>query len=92
MRINSIPPQNLYCQYIYVKDKAADPPKYTSGTDKVELTKEAKSFSAALKAVKESIDTQNLSETKKIEKIKQQITDGTYNVSGYKVAEKMLDD
>ncbi|MHB1313899.1 MAG: flagellar biosynthesis anti-sigma factor FlgM [Christensenellales bacterium] len=90
MRINSIPPKDLYCQYIYMRDKAVPQTKNTTEPDKVELSTEAKSFSAALKAAKESIEKQSAFEANRVEEIKQQIADHTYSVPGHKVAQKML--
>lgn len=90
MRINSIPPKELYYQYVHVKEKAAPVASQNLTSDKVELTSNAKTFSAALKAAKDSMDVRTPSETNRIEEIRQQIKSGTYSVPGYKIAEKML--
>jgi|LSQX01.3.fsa_nt_gb flagellar biosynthesis anti-sigma factor FlgM len=86
MRINSIPPTELYTRYIYVKDKA-DAKKVEQGTDSVVLTDKARVFSAALKEAKQALNTPN---TEKVERIKRQLQSGTYDVPGEKVAEKLL--
>lgn len=86
MRINSIPPAELYTRYIYVKDKAAAK-KADQGADSVVLTDKAKIFSAALKEAKQALNTPD---TEKVERIKRQIQSGTYSVPGEKVAEKLL--
>ena len=90
MRINSIPPKELYYQYVYVKDKVSAPVQQNQIIDKVELTNDAKTFSAAFKTAKDSLETRSAADTKRIEDIKQQIKDNTYSVAGYKVAEKLL--
>lgn len=90
MRINSIPPKELYYQYVHVKDKGAPVVSQNLTADKVELTSDAKMFSAALKAAKDTIDVRSPEQSNRIEEIRQQINNGTYSVSGYKVAEKIL--
>ena len=90
MRINSIPPKEIFYQYVHVKDKVTAPAQQNTSTDKVELTNDAKTFSTVFKAAKDSLETRSASDTKRIEEIAQQIKDKTYNVPGYKVAEKML--
>lgn len=90
VRINSIPPKELYYQYVHVKEKAAPVVSQNLTSDKVELTSDAKTFSVALKAAKDSIDVRTPVETNRIEQIRQQIKNGTYSVPGFKVAEKML--
>ena len=89
MRINSIPPKELLNKYIHVREKStANTP--ASSVDKTELTSEAKTFSTALKAAKEAIETRTPEELKRIEEVKKQLADGTYSVPGEKVAEKIL--
>jgi anti-sigma28 factor (negative regulator of flagellin synthesis) len=89
MRINSIPRKELYYQYVYVKDKTA-PLQYGHSMDRVELTGEAKTFSATMKAVREAMEMEDAAKTGKIERIKQQIENNEYSVPGQLVAEKML--
>ncbi len=89
MRIDSIPPKELLNQYIHVRERAPmDEPVYS--TDKAELTSEAKTFSAALKAAKDAIEVRSPEEQKHIDEVAQQIARGTYSVPGEKVAEKIL--
>ncbi|MEL7608382.1 MAG: flagellar biosynthesis anti-sigma factor FlgM [Bacillota bacterium] len=90
MRINSIPSKDLYYQYVYMSGKTTTPISYASKTDKVELTDQAKTFSATLKAAKEMIGTRDASEQSRIESIRRQINAGTYSIPGDKVAEKIL--
>jgi anti-sigma28 factor (negative regulator of flagellin synthesis) len=89
MRIDSIPPKELLSQYIHVREKVAVESPAPS-IDKAELTSEAKTFSAALKAAKEAIETRTPEEQGRVEKVAQQIADGTYSVPGEKVAQKMF--
>ncbi len=90
MRINSIPPKELLNRYIHVRgNTTADAP--ATPTDQTELTSEAKTFSAALKAAKEAIETRTPEQLKHIEEVKQQVADGTYSVPGNKVAEKIFE-
>ena len=89
MKINSIPPKELINQYIHVREKAVTESQ-ESGTDKTELTSEAKTFSAALKAAKETMDVRTSEEMKHINKVAKQVETNTYSVSGDKVAEKIL--
>ena len=90
MRINSIPPKELLYQYVYVKDKPISPVQPPAVTDKVELTDEAKTFSAALRAARDAMDVRSPAETNRIETVRQQIKDQTYSVPGSLVAGKML--
>lgn len=89
MRINSIPPKELLTQYMHVREKmAVDKP--ASGVDKTELTSDAKTFSTALKMVKESLSARTAEETARINQVAAQIRNNTYSVPGYKVAERIL--
>lgn len=89
MRINSISPKELLNQYNRVRGKVvADPP--ASSTDQAELTTEAKTFSAALKAAREAIETRTPEELSRIDEVAKQIADGTYSVPGDKVAQKIF--
>jgi anti-sigma28 factor (negative regulator of flagellin synthesis) len=90
MRINSIPPKELYYQYVAVKDKVTPTVQQNQNVDRVELTSDAKTFSAAFKTAKDSLETRSASDLKRIEDITQQIRNNTYSVPGYKVAEKIL--
>ena len=89
MRINSIPPIEVLTQYVHVREKmAVDRP--ASGVDKTELTDGAKTFSTAMKLVKESLAARTPEETARINQIAVQVRNNTYFVPGYKVAEKIL--
>ena len=89
MRINSIPPKELYYQYVHVREKPTQMQPYATA-DKVELTSEAKTFSTAFKAAREAMETRSPAQANRIESIKQQIQNNTYSVPGVKVAEKMM--
>lgn len=89
MRINSVPPKELYTKYIHVKKQVAAP-KPQSKTDKAELTTDAKTFSTALSAAKEVIKSRAPHELERISRVKAEIENNTYNVSGREVAKKIL--
>ena len=89
MRIDSIPPKELLNQYIHIRGSATvENP--VSSTDQAELTTEAKTFSAALKAAKEAIGKRTPEEQSRIDEVAKQIADGTYSVPGDEVAQKIL--
>ncbi len=90
MRINSIPPKEIYSRYVCARELQPMVMQQSFGTDKVELSDTAKTFSSALKAAKESFASADVSRNEKIEAIKKQISENTYFVPAYKVAEKML--
>ena len=56
------------------------------GNDKVEFSENAKIFSSALKAAKDVPDVR----MERVEAIRRQIVEGTYNVDSRKIAEKMI--
>lgn len=90
MRINSIPPKDLYLQYVNsARDISPIAPRPSLGVDKVELTDGAKTFSAVLRAAKAGIGDEAVSASK-VEGVKRRIESNTYNIPGYAVAEKML--
>lgn len=89
MRINSVPPKELYTKYIHVKKKVT-PQHSQSKTDKAELTTDAKTFSTALNAAKEAIKVRTPQELERINRVKAEIENNTYNVSGREVAKKIL--
>lgn len=89
MRINSIPPKELLNSYARVREKV-DVEKPAPFAEKAELTSEAKTFTAALKAAKEAVETEPANNQRRIEELSQKIADGTYCVSGEDVARKML--
>ncbi len=89
MRIDSIPPKELLNRYIHVREKIASEPPVSS-TDAAELTTEAKTFSAALKAAREATETRTPEELSRIEEIAKKVADGTYSVPGEKVAAKIF--
>lgn len=89
MRINSIPPRDLYYQYVHVQTNQPTMARPTQGADKVELTGEAKSFTAALKAAKESLRAQEPSAAR-IDSLQAQVQSGAYEISGYDVAGRIL--
>lgn len=90
MRIDSIPPKELLNRYVHVREMDFEESPVAS-TDEAELTSEAKTFSAALKAARETVETQTPERARRMEEIAKQLADGTYYVPGEKVAEKILE-
>lgn len=89
MRINSIPPIELINKYIHVMEKTPVA-KSNPAVDKAELTSEARTFSAAIKAAKETMEVRTPQELERINSVAQQVKNNTYSVQGNKVAEKIL--
>lgn len=89
VRINSIPPKELLLQYVHVREKltAETPP---SGVDRTELTEKAKTFSLALKTVRESLETRTPEEIARLNQIAAQVKSGAYFVPGFRVAGKIM--
>lgn len=90
MRINSIPPKEIYSRYVCSREQMTPISAPSMGTDKVELSQTAKTFSSALKAAKETFAQTDVSRSERIAAIKQQIENNTYSVPAIKVAEKIL--
>jgi anti-sigma28 factor (negative regulator of flagellin synthesis) len=89
MRIDSIPPKELLNRYVHVRETVATESP-VSGTDEAQLTSEAKTFSAALKAAKDAIETRSPEEIEHIQEVERQINEGTYSVPGRDIAAKIL--
>ncbi len=88
MRINSVSPSELLKEYVVRAKKTTEQQPYIS--DKTELTEGAKTFSTALKAAQDLMDTRSAEQVSRFNEISEQIKNGTYSVSGSKVAEKIL--
>ncbi|MGI6151269.1 MAG: flagellar biosynthesis anti-sigma factor FlgM [Christensenellales bacterium] len=89
MRINSIPPKDLINSSMRVRERLiVDKPATLA--ERAELTSEAKTFTAALRAAKEAIEMEPVKNQNRVEEITKKIADGTYRVSGEDVARKML--
>ena len=89
MKINSISQQihiGKYTRNIRMQDVQ----EITQGKDKVELSDSAVSFAAAMKNAGATNITRSISELNEMQEIKQQIKDGTFDVSGKDIADKML--
>lgn len=85
MQINKIhKASEIYAASSVKKVSAKDP--QVSKKDKLSISDTAKYFQLAFKAAKNSPDIR----IEKVEKIKEQIESGTYNVSAEEVAKKML--
>ncbi|MCK5129296.1 MAG: flagellar biosynthesis anti-sigma factor FlgM [Clostridiales bacterium] len=92
MKINRIPSSKLINQYIHVREKTQEALKKDQGSDKVELTKDSKTFSAALSKVKKSMTTRAPSEMKRIDEVSKMVKNDTYSVKGEDVANILLGD
>lgn len=90
MKINGIPPSNIINQYIHVRENLPASNKVNQPADKVELTKESQTFSAALKEAKKAIETRSPEELKRIEEVTTLVKENKYSVSGEDVAAKIL--
>ena len=85
MRINSM---NSVSQ-IYQANQMArcNKTKNTNSADSLEISSKAKDFQTALQAAKASEDVRS----KKVEEIKKQMEEGTYQVSNKEVADKLVE-
>lgn len=92
MKINKVSSSNLINQYIHVREKMPTVKTKTQQTDKVELTRESKTFSTAFKEAKKSLATRTPDELKRIQDIKKRIADNSYDIRGYEIAKKILDE
>ncbi len=88
MRVNSVSPADLLRQYVVRPKNSID--NTQSVSDKTELTDGAKTFSAALKAAEELMETRTPQELSRIQDVAEQIRNNTYSVPGRQVAEKIL--
>lgn len=85
MRINKI---NNVLQ-MYNKNSGVRRVKNNKGKeDQINISNEAKEVQFALSKIKSTEEIR----TKKIEKIKEEIKTGTYEINGQKIAEKILED
>ena len=91
MRVNSIPPKEIYSRYLCVREVQPATVCRVMGTDHVELSSTAKSFSATLKSAREALSAQDPARAARISAIKQQIENNTYYVPAEKVAEKIFE-
>jgi len=90
MKINSIPAADMVNRY---KSKAAPQSKTNeagSVSDRVELSGEARSFASVFNEVKSNLDVRSQEESDHIAQVAAEIENGTYSVSGAKIADKML--
>lgn len=88
MKVNSVNPSDLFRQYVVRPKMTIEQP--TSVSDKTELTDGAKTFSAALKAAQDLMDTSTTEQVERINEVAEQIRNNTYSVPGHKVAQKIL--
>ncbi len=86
MRINNI--NNVH--QLYNKNKGINKPKGQTKAkeDQIDISNEAKEVQFALSKIKDVKEVR----TEKVDKIKQEVNAGTYQINGQKIAEKILDD
>lgn len=90
MKINSIPSSNMVESYKGKPVKPVEQAQQSYKSDRVELSDEAKSFSAVIQEVKDKLDVRTSGEKRHLDDVARQIEDGTYDVDSSKIAEKML--
>ncbi|OQA16106.1 MAG: Anti-sigma-28 factor, FlgM [Firmicutes bacterium ADurb.Bin356] len=91
MRINSIPPKELYGAYMCTRNVQLNPQAVKLGVDNAEISPSAKTFSATLKTVKKELLKPDEARSERLKQLKSQIEQQTYFVPADKIAEKMLD-
>ncbi len=91
MRINSIPPKELYSSYMCTRNVQLKTPTGKLGVDNAEISQGAKTFSATLKTVKEAFSKPEAARSERIAELKSQIEQQTYFVPAHKIADKILD-
>lgn len=90
MKINPVSSQNVVNSYKEKKTAQVQAADYGKVTDTVELSEGAKSFASVIRDVQKGLDVRTPAENQRYAEIARQIKEGTYQVSGQKVAEKML--
>lgn len=73
-------------------DNAAASSVASQASDKLELTKDSKTFSMAFNEAKKTIALRTPDEIKHFTEVKNSIKNNTYSVKGYDVARKILDE
>ena len=91
MRVNSIPPREIYSQYLCARQVQPLTTSRPMVADHVEISNTAKSFSATLKSAREALNVQDPARSARINSIKQKIENTTYFVPAEKVAEKIFE-
>ncbi len=90
MKINPIPPNAAVNNYNKVQHKEPTHTGQEQQTDKVELSKEAITYSLAMKEAKTAMSVRSPEDAKRIEAVIQQVKNGTYSIPGKDVADKIL--
>ena len=91
MRIDSVNQQLMIKKYMSGARIKEDQSKSAPAKDKVELSDSAVAFASAMKTARGVELTRSAEELKEIEEITQQVREGTFNISGRDIADKMLD-
>ncbi|MDL2220636.1 flagellar biosynthesis anti-sigma factor FlgM [Eubacteriales bacterium OttesenSCG-928-N14] len=91
MKVSGIYSPELLQKYVHVKGKGSVQAGAQLGSDTVEISDDALTFANALKAAKEVMNGKRTSgEVMHLNEVKEQVQNGTYNVPGYRIAQKML--
>jgi anti-sigma28 factor (negative regulator of flagellin synthesis) len=90
MKINKVSSSKIINQYIHVREQMPSVKTKSQKADKVELTRESKTFSTAFKEAKKSLATRTPEEMKRIQDIKKRIENNSYDIRGYEIAKKIL--
>lgn len=91
MRIDSVNQQLMIKKYMSGARIKEERSKAAPAKDKVELSDNAVAFASAMKKARGVEFMRTEAELREIEEITRQVRDGTFNISGRDIADKMLD-
>jgi flagellar biosynthesis anti-sigma factor FlgM len=91
MKINPIINPNILRSYQATKPAGSDKSKVSSGRDEVTFSSEALSFSKALAAAKDELESRTPQEKAHIADLTNAVRQGEYKVDSDKIADKILE-
>lgn len=91
MKISPIVGQQAVHRYQNIQRQVAEQNTPVQKNDALDLSTDAVSFASVLKAAKSAEFVRSPQESKRLAEISKQIENGTYNVDGRDVAQKMLE-
>lgn len=91
MKIDPVFGQQAIHKYQKVQQPVSAPSTYAQKSDELDLSTNAVSFASVLKAAKAAEFVRSPQENMRLSEISKQIENGTYQIEGRKVAEKMLE-